>query len=325
MRELPKIELHLHHEGAAPPAFIRGLAQEKGVDISGVFAPDGGYAYKDFWHFLTVYETATSVLNTPEDYARLTRAVLEESAANGVVYSETFLSPDFCGGGDVEAWREYLTAIREEAERAEAELGITLRGIVTCIRHFGPDRARPIAQCAAETAGDWLVGFGMAGDELKGKPGDFLWAFECAREAGLRITVHAGEWGGAASVRDALDALNPERIGHGVQAIEDLALVDRIAEDGIVLECCPGSNVTLGVFPSWARHPIQSLRDRGVKGHGLNRRSALLPHHDDRRIREPRAHLRLGRRGLRRDRAHIARRRLLRRGHERENRQETGG
>jgi adenosine deaminase len=123
----------------------------------------------------------------------------------------------------------------------------------------------PSRECAAETAGDWLVGFGMAGDELKGKPGDFLWAFECAREAGLRITVHAGEWGGAASVRDALDALNPERIGHGVQAIEDLALVDRIAEDGIVLECCPGSNVTLGVFPSWAKHPIQTLRDRGVK------------------------------------------------------------
>jgi adenosine deaminase len=83
MRELPKIELHLHHEGAAPPGFIRGLAQEKNVDIGGVFAPDGGYAYKDFWHFLTVYEAATSVLNTPEDYARLTRAVLEESAANG--------------------------------------------------------------------------------------------------------------------------------------------------------------------------------------------------------------------------------------------------
>jgi adenosine deaminase len=265
MRELPKIELHLHHEGAAPPAFIRGLAQEKSVDIGGVFAPDGSYSYKDFWHFLSVYETATSVLTTPEDYARLTRAVLEESAENGVIYSETFLSPDFCGGGDVAAWREYLTAIREEAERAEAELGITLRGIVTCIRHFGPDRARPIAECAAETAGDWLVGFGMAGDELKGKPADFLWAFDCAREAGLGITVHAGEWGGAASVRDALDALNPERIGHGVQAIDDLGLVDRLAEDGIVLECCPGSNVSLGVFPSWDKHPIETLRSRGVK------------------------------------------------------------
>ncbi|SRR6056297_73035 len=265
MKDLPKIELHLHHEGAAPPAFIRGLAKEKGVDLSGIFRDDGSYAYRDFWHFLSVYEAATSVLQTPEDYARLTRAVLEESAENGVIYSETFLSPDFCGGGDVDAWRDYLHAIRETADAAERDLGITLRGIVTCIRHFGPDRAKPIAECAAETAGDWLVGFGMAGDEMKGKPGDFLWSFDCAREAGLRITVHAGEWGGSASVRDALDALNPERIGHGVQAIDDLALVDRIAEDGIVLECCPGSNVTLGVFPSWRAHPIETLRERGVK------------------------------------------------------------
>jgi adenosine deaminase len=265
MRELPKIELHLHHEGAAPPAFIRGLAQEKGVDIGGVFAPDGGYAYKDFWHFLTVYETATSVLNTPEDYARLTRAVLEESAANSVVYSETFLSPDFCGGGDVEAWREYLTAIREEAERAEAELGITLRGIVTCIRHFGPDRARPIAQCAAETAGDWLVGFGMAGDELKGKPGDFLWAFECAREAGLRITVHAGEWGGAASVRDALDALNPERIGHGVQAIDGPRACGQIGRGRDRAGMLPRLQRDAGRLPQLGQHPIETLRDRGVK------------------------------------------------------------
>jgi adenosine deaminase len=265
MRDIPKIELHLHLEGGAPPSFIRGLAREKNVDLSGIFREDGGYTYRDFWHFLEVYEAATGVLTSPEDYARLTTAVLEESAANGVVYCETFLSPDFCGGGDVGAWREYLTAIREAADAAEAAHGITLRGIITCIRHFGPERARPIARCAAETAGDWITGFGMAGDELKGKPADFLWSFDCAREAGLRITVHAGEWGGAQSVRDALDALNPERIGHGVQAIEDLALVDRLAEDGIVLECCPGSNVFLGVFKDWRSHPIEKLRERGVK------------------------------------------------------------
>lgn len=265
MDTFKKIELHLHHEGAAPPGFIRGLAKEKSVDLSGIFDSDGSYSYTDFWHFLSVYEAATSVLQTPEDYARLTTAVLEESAQNGVIYSETFLSPDFCGGGDVGAWREYLAAIREAADAAEAAYGIILRGIVTCIRHFGPERARPIAQCAAETAGDWLVGFGMAGDELKGRPSDFLYAFDCAREAGLKITVHAGEWGGAASVRDALDALDPVRIGHGVQAIEDPALVDRLAEDGIVLECCPGSNVVLGVFPSWQEHPIERLRARGVK------------------------------------------------------------
>ncbi|WP_127562381.1 adenosine deaminase [Nioella ostreopsis] len=265
MKNIPKIELHLHLEGGAPPAFIRGIAKEKGTDLSRIFREDGSYSYKDFWHFLKVYEAATSVLTTPEDYARLTRAVLEESAENGVVYSETFISPDFCGGGDVGAWREYLHAMEETAAKAEAELGITLRGIITCIRHFGPEKAKPIAICAAETKGDFITGFGIAGDELIGKPKDYLWAFDCAREAGLRLTAHAGEWGGAESVRDAIRDLNVERIGHGVQAITDLALVDEIAEAGITLECCPGSNVFLGVFPSWRDHPIETLRERGVK------------------------------------------------------------
>ena len=265
LRELPKLELHLHLEGAAPPAFIRGLAQEKSVDISGVFREDGGYAYRDFVHFLSVYEAATSVLQSPEDYGRLVSAVLEESAAHGVVYCETFVSPDFCGGSDVAAWKEYLHAMQEAAARAEARDGIVLRGIVTCIRHFGPEKARASATCAAETAGDWIVGFGIAGDEAKGKPRDFAWSFDLAREAGLRLTAHAGEWGGPQSVKDALDDLKVERIGHGVRAIEDLALVDRLAESGVVLEVCPGSNVTLGLYPRWDRHPIQKLRERGVK------------------------------------------------------------
>jgi adenosine deaminase len=264
-RDFPKVELHLHLEGAAPPAFVRRLAKEKGIDIGRIFAADGSYSYTDFWHFLKVYEAATSVLTSPEDYARLTRAVLAESAASGVVYSEAFLSPDFCGNRDVGAWRDYLAAIREAADEAERQDGITLRGIVTCIRHFGPEKARETALCAAETAGDWLVGFGIAGDERSGKPGDFAYAFDLAREAGLRLTAHAGEWGGPDSVRDALRDLRPERIGHGVRAIEDLALVDRLAEDGIVLEVCPGSNIALGIYPRWQAHPIEKLRARGVK------------------------------------------------------------
>jgi len=264
-RDYPKVELHLHIEGAAPPAFVRGLAQEKGVDLAGVFAADGSYSYTDFWHFLKVYEAATSVLTGPEDYARLTRAVLAESAAAGVVYSETFLSPDFCGGRDVGAWTDYLHAIREAAEEAERQDGITLRGIVTCIRHFGPGKAKETALCAAETAGDWLVGFGIAGDEKAGRPGDFAYAFDMAREAGLRLTAHAGEWGGPDSVRDALRDLKVERIGHGVRAIEDPALVDRLAEDGVVLEVCPGSNVALGIYPTWTDHPVARLREKGVK------------------------------------------------------------
>ncbi|MDH5529003.1 MAG: adenosine deaminase [Paracoccaceae bacterium] len=261
----PKVELHLHLEGAAPPAFIRGLAQEKNMDIAGIFDETGGYAYRDFWHFLEVYEAATSTLKRPEDYYRLTLAVLEESAASGVIYSECFLSPDFCGGRDLSAWREYLQAIREAADLAEKRDGILLRGIVTPIRHFGPEKARETARCAAETAGSWIVGFGLAGDEKIGKPKDFQWAFDAAREAGLRLTAHAGEWGGPDSVRDAIADLGVERIGHGVRAIEDPALVDEIAEKGIVLEVCPGSNIALSLYPGWRQHPIHKLRERGVK------------------------------------------------------------
>jgi adenosine deaminase len=262
---LPKIELHLHLEGAAPPAFIRDLAKRKHVDIAGIFDENGNYRFADFWDFIKVYEAATSVLTTPEDYHRLTLAVLEQSAESGVVYGETFLSPDFCGNRDLSAWREYLHAIREAADTGQRDMGLTLRGIITCIRHFGPDKARETARCAAETAGDWIVGFGIAGDEKIGQPKDFAYAFDAAREAGLRITAHAGEWGGPESVRAALADLNPERIGHGVRAIEDLALVDELAERGTVLEVCPGSNIALGLYPGWRAHPIAELDRRGVK------------------------------------------------------------
>ncbi|MFN4158658.1 MAG: adenosine deaminase [Gemmobacter sp.] len=265
LSHLPKIELHLHLEGAAPPAFIRDLAKRKSVDLQGIFDDKGFYRFTDFWDFLKVYQAATSVLSTPEDYHRLTLAVLEESAASGVIYCETFLSPDFCGGRDRTAWRDYLAAIREAAEMAERDAGITLRGIVTCIRHFGPDKARQTALCAAETAGDWITGFGIAGDETVGKPADFTWAFDCAREAGLGLTAHAGEWGGPESIRDALTAFRPARIGHGVRAIEDPALVDHLAETGVVLEVCPGSNLALGLYPDWRAHPIAELDRRGVK------------------------------------------------------------
>ncbi|MFD1344288.1 adenosine deaminase [Litorisediminicola beolgyonensis] len=262
---LPKIELHLHHEGAAPPELIRALAQEKSINLDKIFREDGSYAYKDFEEFLRIYEAATSVLRTPEDYARLTTALLERAAESGVIYLESFLSPDFCGRGEVEAWREYLHAIREAADRGERDMGVILRGIVTCVRHFGPDSAKRSAVCAAETAGDWIVGFGMGGDENAGRQRDFAWAFDAAREAGLGLTSHAGEWRGPREVREALDDLKVSRIGHGIAAAQDPELVDRLAEDGIVLEVCPGSNVFLGAVPRMHLHPIEELRDKGVK------------------------------------------------------------
>lgn len=263
LADMPKIELHLHLEGAAPPDFVRRLAAEKHLDLSGIFRPDGSYAFRDFPHFLQVYEAATSVLTSPADYARLVAAVLERSAAAGVIHTEAFLSPDFCGGGDVAAWRDYLAAMQQAAAEAERAHGITMRGVVTCIRHFGPERAKPVALCAAETAGDFVTGFGMGGDEGVGRQGDYAWAFDCAREAGLGLTTHAGEWAGPQSVAEALE-LGITRIGHGVRAIEDPALVARLAERGTVLEVCPGSNLALGLYPSARAHPVARLREAGV-------------------------------------------------------------
>ena len=263
--DMPKIELHLHHEAAAPPAFIRQLAFEKKIDISGIFDENGDYIFQDFDHFLTVYDAVTQALKSPEDFQRLTYAALEETARSGVIYCETFVSPDFCGGGDVSAWKDYLAAMKEGSEAAEKDFGIVHRTIVTCLRHLGPDKAKPVARCAAETVGDYLTGFGMAGAELMGRPGDFAYSFDLAREAGLALTCHAGEWGGPDMVADTIRDLKVSRIGHGINAIKDDSLVNQLAENGVVLEVCPGSNVVLNAVSGWDAHPIAKLRDRGVK------------------------------------------------------------
>jgi adenosine deaminase len=261
----PKLELHLHIEGAAPPAFIRGLAREKKLDISEIFDADGNYSYRDFDHFLRVYEAACTALQSAEDFRRLTLAVLTESAKHGVIYTEAFLSPDFCGGADLIAWRDYLAAMQDAADEAEKTMGITMNGIVTCVRHFGPDQAKKAAHCAAETAGDFIVGYGMGGAENMNRPKDYAYSFEMAKEAGLRLTCHAGEWGGAEMVKDTIRDLHVERLGHGFQCIDDAAVLAEVIEKDVVLEVCPGSNVFLEAVPSWEAHPIDKLRNAGAK------------------------------------------------------------
>lgn len=263
MKSLKKVELHLHLEGAAPPNFVRGMAAEKSLDLSGVLDHRGGYKFDDFKDFLRIYEAVSSTVETPADYARLLSAVLAECGEQGVVYVELFVSPEFCGGGDLFAWRDYLGAM-EEIARAYALSGVESRAVLTCIRHLGPDRAKRTALCAAETSGGWVSGLGLAGAEDVGEARDYAWAFDCAREAQLGLTAHAGEWCGPDSIRGALE-LGVTRIGHGIRAIEDPALVRYLADKGIVLEVCPGSNVALGVVPELAAHPIARLADAGVR------------------------------------------------------------
>jgi adenosine deaminase len=262
---LPKVELHLHLEGAAPPAFIASLAREKSIDISRIFDGQGGYVRGDFDWFLKAYDAACTVLQRPEDFRRLMLAVLEQSAEQGVVYTEFFLSPDFCGGGDLSAWRDYLDAMVAASDEAERSFGIASRGIVTCLRHLGPEAAKPVARCAAETAGRFVTGFGLAGAEMMHRPGDFEWAYDAAREAGLGLTAHAGEWGGPDMVRETVDHLGCTHIGHGINAVLDHALCDHLIEKGVTLEVCPVSNLVLGAVKDWKSHPIEELRARGLR------------------------------------------------------------
>ena len=264
-KSMPKVEIHHHIEGAAPPKFIASLAREKGIDISKIFDADGNYAYQGFAEFLDTYEAACKPLTGPQEFYRLTQAILAEAAEHGVVYLETFISPDFCGGGDLGAWRDYLAAIKQAADEAERDAGITLRGIVTAVRHFPTDQSKLAARCAAETAGDFITGFGMGGAETHLRPADFAYAFDMAREAGLHLTCHAGEWGGAAMVAETIRDLRVTRIGHGIHVMQDPDLVAQAVDKGIVFEVCPGSNVSLGAVTGWDAHPIAQMRDAGLK------------------------------------------------------------
>ena len=137
--------------------------------------------------------------------------------------------------------------------------------IVTGVRHVGVESIEQAARFAAKCGHPLVTGFGVAGDERIGDFEDYVRAFEIAREAGLGITVHAGELTGWETVAKALDTIRPSRIGHGVRAIENPDLVRRIADEGVVLECCPGSNIALSVFPSFADHPFPALKAAGCK------------------------------------------------------------
>lgn len=260
---LKKAELHCHIEGAASPALVLSQAAKYGVATDG-FIRNGAYVWNDFTTFLAAYDAASKVFRTEEDFALLAETYLGELAADGAIYSELFVSPDHGAASGLGA-EAYIFGLATGMERARMTLGIESRMTVIGVRHLGPERVAAAAEFAARRPHPLITGFNMAGDERQYKVADFVRAFEIAREAGLGITIHAGELCGAFSVRDALDQIKPDRIGHGVRAVEDMALVERIRDEGVVLEVCPGSNVALGLFPSFKDHPLRLFYDMGLK------------------------------------------------------------
>jgi adenosine deaminase len=258
-----KAELHCHIEGAAAPELVLRQAAKYGADVS-PFIKDGAFVWNDFTSFLAAYDAASGLFRTEEDYARLSEHYLTSLARDGAIYSEVFTSPDHAQRSGLSA-ATYTNALGEGMARAKAKTGIEGRMIVTGVRHFGVEAVEAAARFAARSGHPLVTGFGMAGEERFGNLEDYDRAFEIAREAGLGITVHAGELAGWESVAEALDHIRPARIGHGVRAIENPELVRRIADEGVVLECCPGSNVALKVFDGWENHPFPKLKAAGCK------------------------------------------------------------
>ena len=261
---LPKAELHVHLEGTAPPDLIRRLAERNGMPVpEGVFDTPQRFRYTDFLDFLNTYDLAASVIRTGADYRDVTYEYLASCANDGAIYVELTCSPDHAalvGLSD----EEHIDGIARGIDDARRDHGIEGRILVSAVRNFGVEQAVRVARYAAERPHPYIVGFSMAGDEENFPAGDYAEVFEIAAGAGLGCTVHAGEWAGAHSVWAALE-LPVTRLGHGVRAIEDPRLVEVLAERGIVLECCPTSNVVLNAFPSYEEHPLPRLREAGVR------------------------------------------------------------
>jgi len=253
LRRLPKAELHVHLEGSVEPATLCEL--DPTVSPQDV---EARYKYADFLGFLEAYKWVSLRLNTPDDYALITRRLMERLAAENVRYAEINLSV-----GVMVLRKLNVAAIYDAVAREAARAEIPVYWIFDAIRHLGVEHAMTVAELAAERAGDRVVAFGIGGDELRGPADLFGDVFHFARAHGLKLAPHAGETAGPESVWSAL-RLGADRIGHGIRSIEDPALVAHLRDREIPLEVCISSNVATGAVASLGQHPVRRLYDAGV-------------------------------------------------------------
>jgi adenosine deaminase len=260
----PKIELHCHFEGTASPALIRRLARRNDIDLpAGLFNDHGGFAWTTFLEFLRAYDLASTCIRTTLDYRDVMYDYLKSCAAEGAVYVEMFSSPDHAAATGM-SYSDHVEGMSQGIDDAERDFGIIARIIVTCVRHLGPDSALDVANAMVSEPHPYVVGFGMGGDENQYQISDFAPAFDRVSRSGLPTTVHAGEVNGPHSVAQTLDILPISRIGHGVRAAEDPALLERIAKAGLTLEICTGSNLALGLY-SLDTHPLNVILQAGCR------------------------------------------------------------
>jgi adenosine deaminase len=261
---IPKVEIHLHLEGAIPLPALWQLVQKYGGDpeLPSMAALTDKFVFKDFPHFIETWIWKNQFIREYDDFAFIAEAVVRDLAAQNIRYVEAFFSPgDFARHG-LEP-QGIATAIRSGLSRVP-EIRVQL--IADLIRDTGPDlsKASYTLNAVHEVRDQGIIGIGLGGSEQDFPAQLFAPVYAEARRLGFHTTAHAGEAAGAESVQAAIDSLHAERIGHGIRAIEDGALVERLAELQIPLEVCPISNVRTGVVHSIREHPIRRLYERGV-------------------------------------------------------------
>jgi adenosine deaminase/aminodeoxyfutalosine deaminase len=259
---LPKAELHLHLEGAIEPATTVELAARYGVTLTQNEAA-AHYNYSDFAGFLEAFKWVTSLLRAPADYALITERLAGQLLAQNVVYAEVTLSIGvmLLREQNVEA---NFAAVARAADQVQRR-GLQLRWIFDAVRQFGPDAAMEVARWAARFRAHGVAAFGLGGDELALPAADFRSVYDFARSEGLHGVVHAGEIGGPQGVRDAVELLAAERIGHGIAASADPALAELLTARRIALEVCPTSNLRTGALARLLAKPGARVEDHPLR------------------------------------------------------------
>jgi adenine deaminase len=261
---LPKAELHLHIEGSLEPELMFALAKRNGVTIpfASVEAVRAAYAFSNLQDFLDIYYQGMAVLLTEQDFFDLTAAYLARAHQDGVRHVEIFFDPQ----GHTErgvAFDTVISGITRALDDGMARFGITSKLILCFLRHLSEEAAEATLDQALPYLAR-LTGVGLDSSEAGHPPAKFARVFARARSLGLKLVAHAGEEGPPAYVHEALDVLGVDRIDHGNRALEDAALVARLAASGMCLTVCPLSNVKLCVVGDIAAHPLRVMLDAGL-------------------------------------------------------------
>ncbi len=262
---MPKAELHMHIEGSLEPELIFALAKRNGVKLpyDSVESLRAAYAFTDLQSFLDIYYAGASVLLTAEDFHDMAWAYLMRAQADNVLHTEMFFDPQTHTARGV-PFGVVIEGLSRACQRARNELGISASLIMCFLRHLSEEEAMATLEASVPYR-EHFIGVGLDSSEKGHPPEKFARVFERCRVMGLHIVAHAGEEGPPAYIYSALDVLKAERIDHGVRCLEDPALVERLAREGIALTVCPLSNIKLCVFPHMGNHNLRTLLDHGLK------------------------------------------------------------